>query len=97
MLRELASSIMNVTAGGTRVAATLAVSLGEGAYPALGATRRMVQTGEPAFQAVLGAVWEEQLARDPVASKRFNRLAAARTRRRPRSLAKGLGPALSVW
>jgi hypothetical protein len=57
----------------------LAVSVGERAYPALGATRPMVQTGEPAFGIVFGAVWEEQLARDPEASTRLNRLVAART------------------
>jgi O-methyltransferase domain/Dimerisation domain len=54
----------------------LAVSVGEGAYPVLGAARRMVQTGEPAFEIVFGAVWEERLARDPAARTRFNRLAA---------------------
>jgi Dimerisation domain len=56
----------------------LAVAVGEGGYPALGATRQMVQTGEPAFQLVFGAVWEEHLAGDPAARRRFNRSVAAR-------------------
>lgn len=56
----------------------LAVSVGDSAYPALGATRRMVQTGEPAFELVFGSVWEQHLACDPQARTRFNRLAAAR-------------------
>jgi len=58
----------------------LAVAVGEGGYPALGATRRMIQTGQPAFEVVFGAVSEERLARDPAASRRFNRLVAARKR-----------------
>jgi hypothetical protein len=55
------------------------VAVGEDAYPAMGATRRMVQTGQPAFDLVYGAVWEERLARDPAARTRFNRLAVARS------------------
>jgi Dimerisation domain len=58
----------------------LAMSVGENAYPAMGATQRMVQTGQPAFELVFEAVWEEHLARNPVASKRFNHLAAARAK-----------------
>ena len=56
----------------------LAISVGAGAYPALAATRQMVQTGRPAFEIAFGAVWEEHLARDPAARKRVNDLAAAR-------------------
>jgi O-methyltransferase domain/Dimerisation domain len=55
----------------------LAVSAGKDAYPALVATRQMVQSGQPAFEEVFGAVWEEQLTRDPQAHRRCNRLAAA--------------------
>lgn len=55
-----------------------ALAVGEGTYPALGATRQMVQTGQPAFEVVFGAVWEEHLARDPQGRARFNRLVAAR-------------------
>jgi hypothetical protein len=56
----------------------LAVAAGEDGYPALAATRRMVESGEPAFEIAFGAVWEEHLARDPAANERFNRLVAAR-------------------
>jgi hypothetical protein len=56
----------------------LAVTVGESAYPALGATRRMVQTGEPAFELVFGAVWEEHLATEPQARALFNRVVTAR-------------------
>ena len=38
----------------------------------------MVQTGQPAFEIVFGAVWEEHLARDPVSSQRLNQVVAAR-------------------
>lgn len=58
----------------------LAISVGERAYPTLAATLQMIQTGHPAFQVAAGAVWEEQLARDPEARERFSRLAAARAR-----------------
>ena len=44
----------------------------------MGATSRMIQTGEPAFNLVFGAVWEEHLATEPHARTRFNRLVAAR-------------------
>ncbi len=37
---------------------------GEVFYPTLRATRQMVETGEPAFQAVFGTVWEEHLRWD---------------------------------
>jgi hypothetical protein len=43
----------------------------------MGATLRMVQTGEPAFQLVVGAVLEEHLARDPAARARFDGVVAA--------------------
>jgi hypothetical protein len=56
----------------------LAVAVGECAYPALGATRAMVQTGQPAFDLVFGAVWEEHLARDPAARTRVSDVVAAR-------------------
>ncbi|HVD13529.1 MAG TPA: methyltransferase [Actinomycetota bacterium] len=38
----------------------------------------MIQTGEPAFNLVFGAAWEEHLATEPHARTRFNRLVAAR-------------------
>jgi hypothetical protein len=57
----------------------LAMSVGESGDPALGATLRMVLTGEPAFVLVSGAAWEEHLACDPVASQRFNDSAARNT------------------
>ena len=44
----------------------------------MGATSRMIQTGEPAFNLVFGAAWEEHLATEPHARTRFNRLVAAR-------------------
>jgi hypothetical protein len=56
----------------------LALQVGEVGYPAMGAAVRMIQTGEPAFNLVFGAVWEEHLAIDPHARARFNRLVAAR-------------------
>jgi hypothetical protein len=56
----------------------LAVAVGEGAYPALGATLPMVKTGQPAVELALGAVWEEHLARDPAARRRVTHVAAAR-------------------
>jgi O-methyltransferase len=40
----------------------------------------MVQTGQPAFQTVFGAVWEEHLARSPEARNRCNQLVAAHKR-----------------
>jgi hypothetical protein len=52
--------------------------VGEVGHPAMGATSRMIQTGEPAFNLVFGAVWEEHLATEPHACTRFNRLVAAR-------------------
>ena len=55
----------------------LALQAGELFYPTLGATRQMVQTGEPAFQSVFEAVWEELLARDPQARDRFNAVVTA--------------------
>ncbi len=70
-----ASELLREVPGSLRA---LALVAGEVAYPALAATRRMVRTGEPAFELVFGAVWEEHLARDPAASKRFRRLVAAR-------------------
>ena len=36
----------------------------------------MIQTGEPAFDAVFGAPWDDYLAADPDASTRFNRFMA---------------------
>jgi hypothetical protein len=55
-----------------------ALYAGETAYPALGATRRMVQTGEPAFELVFGAVWEQHLATNLEARACYDRLLAAR-------------------
>jgi hypothetical protein len=55
----------------------LALQAGELSYPTMGETLQMVQTGEPAFEAVFGAVLEEHLARDPQARARFDGAVAA--------------------
>ncbi len=54
-----------------------ALVFGEHFYPALGETLRMVQTGEPAFEAVFEAPWDDYLAAHPEASTRFNRFMAS--------------------
>jgi precorrin-6B methylase 2 len=50
-----------------------ALVFGEEFYPAFGATLAMVRTGEPAFDAVFGAGWDDYLAAHPDKSTRFNR------------------------
>jgi O-methyltransferase/methyltransferase family protein len=70
-----ASELLRDTPGSLR---TLALQAGEVGYPAMGVTRHMVQTGEPAFDKAFGAVWEEHLATDRQARRRFNRLVRAR-------------------
>src|SRR5918992_2493958 len=55
----------------------LALHAGEFSYPAMGETLHMVRTGEPAFEAVFGAVLGEHLARDPRARDRFDGALAA--------------------
>ena len=56
----------------------LAVEVGEAVYPAFVETRRMVETGQPAFEVAFGRVFEEHLVRDPEARRRFTRMVAAR-------------------
>jgi SAM-dependent methyltransferase len=53
-----------------------ALVFGEHFYPTLGETLRLVETGEPAFDAVFGVAWDEHLAANPEASSRFNRFMA---------------------
>jgi SAM-dependent methyltransferase len=53
-----------------------ALVFGEHFYPTLGETLRLVQTGDPVFDAVFGAPWDEHLAANPEASGRFNRFMA---------------------
>jgi hypothetical protein len=47
----------------------LAMLVGEVGHPAMGAIARMIQTGEPAFNLVFGAVWEEHLATEPTPAR----------------------------
>jgi SAM-dependent methyltransferase len=54
-----------------------ALVFGEHFYPTLGETLRLVQTGEPIYEAVFGAPWDEHLAANPEASARFNRFMAS--------------------
>ena len=49
---------------------------GEHFYPAFGALPEAIETGEPAFDAVFGASWDDYLAANPEASARFNRFMA---------------------
>jgi SAM-dependent methyltransferase len=53
-----------------------ALVFGEHFYPAFAETLRTVETGEPAFDAVFGAPWDDHLASHPAASARFNRFMA---------------------
>jgi O-methyltransferase/methyltransferase family protein len=53
-----------------------ALVFGEEFYPAFGETLRQVETGEPYFDAVFAASWDEYLAADPEKSTRFNRFMA---------------------
>ncbi len=53
-----------------------ALVFGEEFYPAFGELLRGVETGQPAFDAVFGARYEEHLAANPEASARFNRFMA---------------------
>ena len=50
-----------------------ALVFGEEFYPAFGETLSMARTGEPAFDAVFGAEWDDYLAGHPDKSTRFNR------------------------
>lgn len=59
----------------------LAVEVGEAVYPALGATRRMIETGQPAFEVVYGVVFEEHLFANPEARTRFTPMVAVRKER----------------
>jgi hypothetical protein len=53
-----------------------ALVFGEEFYPAFGETLRLVRMGEPSFDAVFGAAWDEYLAQHPEKSTRFNRFMA---------------------
>lgn len=53
-----------------------ALVFGEHFYPAFAETLRTVETGEPSFDAVFGAPWDEYLAARPADSTRFNRFMA---------------------
>jgi SAM-dependent methyltransferase len=54
-----------------------ALIFGEEFYPAFGETLRLVRTGEPSFDTVFGAAWDEYLAQHPEKSTRFNRFMAS--------------------
>lgn len=53
-----------------------ALVFGEEFYPAFGETLRLVETGEPSFDAVFGAAWDDYLGAHPEKSARFNRFMA---------------------
>lgn len=68
-----ASSLLREGAGSFR---EFALIFGEEFYPAFGELLRSVRTGEPAFDAVFGAEWDDYLAAHPEKSTRFNRFMA---------------------
>jgi hypothetical protein len=53
-----------------------ALIFGEEFYPAFGGMLHLVRTGEPSFDAVFGARWDDYLAEHPDKSTRFNRFMA---------------------
>jgi SAM-dependent methyltransferase len=67
------SELLRDTPGSFR---DFALIFGEDFYPAFGATLRMVQTGDPAFDAVFGKRYDDHLAARPEDSTRFNRFMA---------------------
>jgi hypothetical protein len=54
-----------------------ALIFGEEFYPAFAQTLRLVRSGEPSFDTVFGAGWDDYLAAHPEKSTRFNRFMAA--------------------
>jgi hypothetical protein len=54
-----------------------ALIFGEEFYPAFAETLQLVRTGEPSFDAVFGAPWDDYLAAHPDKSTRFNRFMAS--------------------
>jgi O-methyltransferase domain/Dimerisation domain len=53
-----------------------ALVFGEEFYPAFGETLRLVETGDPSFDTVFGAAWDDYLDANPEKSTRFNRFMA---------------------